>query len=208
MRGRYRELYPVERMVFFTDAVVAIAMTLLILPLLESVTEAAAAGLSTREYVIEHDGQLVAFALSFVVISVFWRGHDRLYAPVAHFNKPLFWLNVAWMFSIVWLPVATAMVGAMETDPLQLTLYIGTMFTTSLITVGTHLLLWRSPQLRTPGDVFDVSALRGVSVATGLFGLALGLALTVPGLQFWSLLVLTLNGPVEWALSRSSRWKR
>ena len=77
MRGRHRELYPVERMVFFTDAVVAIAMTLLILPLLESVTEAAAAGLSTREYVIEHDGQLVAFALSFVVISVFWRGHDR-----------------------------------------------------------------------------------------------------------------------------------
>ena len=45
-------------------------------------------------------------------------------------------------------------------------------------------------------------------MATGLFGLALGLALTVPGLQFWSLLVLTLNGPVEWALSRSSRWKR
>ena len=36
-----------ERMKFFTDAVVAIAMTLLILPLLENVSEAAKEGLET-----------------------------------------------------------------------------------------------------------------------------------------------------------------
>ena len=46
-----------ERLKFFTDAVVAIAMTLLILPLLESVAEAAGEHLSTADYVHEHGWQ-------------------------------------------------------------------------------------------------------------------------------------------------------
>ena len=36
-------------------------------------------------------------------------------------------LNMLWMLSIVFLPVATAIVGSMHTDPVQLSLYIGTM---------------------------------------------------------------------------------
>ena len=49
------------------------------------------------------------------------------------------------MFSIVALPVTTAMIGAMETDPLQLALYIGTMLATSLIMGGMQLILLRRP---------------------------------------------------------------
>ncbi|WP_228479868.1 TMEM175 family protein [Microbacterium abyssi] len=46
-----------ERLKAFVDAVVAIAMTLLILPLLESVSEAADAGTDTGEFLVEHSGQ-------------------------------------------------------------------------------------------------------------------------------------------------------
>lgn len=122
---------PAERLVFFTDAVVAI-MTLLILPLLESVTDAAKDGLDTAGYLREHDGQLFAFALS-LIIAAFWRSHDRLFVHVERQDPVLLWLNVGWMFTIVWLPVATALVGAMETEPTQLAIYIGTMLATSLL---------------------------------------------------------------------------
>ncbi len=182
-----------ERLLFFTDAVVAIAMTLLILPLLESVQDAAKGGLDTEGFVRENDGQLVAFALSFVIISVFWRSHDRLFEHVERADKTLVWLNVGWMFTIVWLPVVTAMVGTMDTDPLQLVLYIGTMLVTSLFALG--MLLWlrshrhllRADTVVAPGGVGPV-----VTVAT-LFAVALLLAVIVPGLHYWALLVLLLN---------------
>ena len=99
-----------ERLVFFTDAVVAIAMTLLILPLLEAVSDAAASGVDTAEYVSEHSDKLIAFALSFFIIGLFWRAHERLYARVERQDAGLFRLNMLWMFTIVWLPVATALV--------------------------------------------------------------------------------------------------
>ncbi len=135
------EPHSVERMVSFTDAVLAIAMTLLILPLLESVSESARERLDTLGYLREHNGQLFAFGLSFFIIGLFWRRHHRLFDQVVRYTRGLFLLNLIWMFTIVWLPVATALV----------------------------------------------------------------LSLTVPGLHFWSLLVLMLSTPVEWLLRRKVR---
>lgn len=67
---------------FFTDAVVAIAMTLLILPLMESVGEASDAGDSAAEWLYAHDGQLLAFVLSFVIVAMFWRANHRLFEHI------------------------------------------------------------------------------------------------------------------------------
>nr|WP_300145491.1 TMEM175 family protein [Propionicimonas sp.] len=187
------QLRPAERLVFFTDAVVAIAMTLLILPLLESVTEAARNGLDTAAYLHEHDGQLFAFALSFVIIAAFWRGHDRLFEHVERQDPVLLWLNVAWMFTIVWLPVATAMVGAMETDPAQLAIYIGTLLASSLISLAMVAWLRRRPELLAPETPAKLIRTAPTVIACGLFALALLLAVAVPGVQYWAMLVLLLN---------------
>lgn len=186
-------LRPVERLVFFTDAVVAIAMTLLILPLLESVTEAARNGLDTAAYLREHDGQLFAFVLSFVIIAAFWRSHDRLFEHVERQDPVLLWLNVAWMFTIVWLPVATAMVGAMETEAVQLAVYIGTLLASSLASLAMVVWLRRRPGLLASGTSADDIRLGPVAIASGLFALALLLAVAVPGVQYWAMLVLLFN---------------
>src|SRR6478735_11257996 len=124
---------PAERLKAFCDAVVAIAMTLLILPLMESVGDAAADHLNSLEWLSANTGQLFSFALSFVLIANFWLTHHRLFAGIHRVTNGLLWLTIAWMFTIVWLPIPTALLGQLKTDAEQEILYIGTLALTSLV---------------------------------------------------------------------------
>ena len=74
------ELPSAERLKAFTDAVVAIAMTLLILPLMDSVTDADET--STAAWLAQEWPSLLTFMLSFVLIANFWLTHHRMFARV------------------------------------------------------------------------------------------------------------------------------
>ncbi len=194
-----------ERFKAFVDAVVAIAMTLLILPLMESVSEAASGKLSTAEFFIEHSGQLLSFGLSFVLIATFWMGHHRQYRDVEWITGPLLWINIAWMATIVWLPVPTAMIGQMETDSLQPVVYIGTLILTQITTLAGWLYLLRHPDFTTtPVDILRAGVI-GDLAAIILFLIALALAVFVPAIGYAGLLVLLLTGVVTTLLNRAAR---
>lgn len=194
-----------ERLKAFVDAVVAIAMTLLILPLLESVSDAASDGTGTGEFLVEHRGQLLSFTLSFVLIAVFWMEHHRQYEPVHRVTSALVWINAVWMLTIVWLPVPTAMLGQMDTDPLQAAVYIGTLMLTQVATLIAKLYLMRHPSLIDMsvdrlgrGAIGDVAALI-------LFGIALPIAAWVHVIGYYALLLVALSGPLEKLLLRLRR---
>lgn len=191
-----------ERFKAFVDAVVAIAMTLLILPLMESVSEAAAGGLGTAEFLQEHAGQLLSFGLSFVLIANFWMGHHRQYDEVTRITSPLLWLNVAWMATIVWLPVPTAMLGQMDTDPLQVVLYIGTLIATQITTLGARIYLLRHPDLtKTPPSRIRHGAAADIASIL-LSAVAMLLAISLGGVGYLALLLLWLTGPLSSLLDR------
>ena len=187
--------YPsAERLVFFTDAVVAIAMTLLILPLMESVAEARTEHLATAEYLHEHGGQLFSLGLSFMLVAVFWRQHHGLFERVERESPALVWLNVAWMFTIVWLPVATAMVGSLETDALQQVLYIGTMLANSVVMGLMYLVVIRMPGLMKEGAEVPAGGLSASIALTILFGVALLVSVLWVDDQYYPMFILFLTG--------------
>jgi len=187
--------YRTERFTAFVDAVVAIAMTLLILPLLEAVSDAAREQLGTARFFTEHAGQLLSFALSFVLIAVFWLGHHRQYRDVERVTTPLLWINVAWMATIVWLPVPTAMLGQLDTEPLQAVVYIGTLMLTQVTTLGGWLYLARHRELSSVSTASIRSGVLGDVASIALFAIALVIAVSVPSYGYAGLPVLLLNGP-------------
>lgn len=194
-----------ERFKAFVDAVVAIAMTLLILPLMESVSEAASGDISTADFLAEHAGQLLSFALSFLLIATFWMGHHRQYRDVEWITTPLLWINVAWMATIVWLPVPTAMIGQMETDALQAVVYIGTLIMTQVTTLAGWLYLSRHPELTSASPQTVRAGAIGDLAAIILFGAALLIAVVASPNGYWGLFLLLLSGPSSRLLHRVVR---
>jgi uncharacterized membrane protein len=191
---------PVERMVFFSDAAVAIALTLLILPLMDGVGEAARAGSTTAEYLSENLTSLGAFALSFVLIARFWRAHHRLFALVEQETRGLFWLNMAWLFAVVFLPVATAATGALPTDSAQLCLYMGTMIAISALMGAMTILLYRHPEALAEGAQLSVDRVRRSLSFTIMLIVALVLSLTIPHVGYWAMPVLFATPALNWLL--------
>jgi uncharacterized membrane protein len=93
-----------ERLVFFSDAVVAIALTLLALELPVPV------GDSNHELVggfREHYEEYLAFLISFAVIGIQWQGHHRTYGHVRGLAGRLVTFNLMWLLTIVVTPFAT-----------------------------------------------------------------------------------------------------
>ena len=181
-----------ERLKFFTDDVVAIALTLLILPLMDAVSEASAKNLDTAELLNQHGNQAFSFLISFTVIAVFWTMHHRLYEHVRHFNDRLLWLNLLWMLTIVVMPVTTAMMGSMRPDSLQALLYVGTMFLSSLVLFVMVLVVWRTPILQRNDDPMRVDSLTATGLMAVLYLVALVIATAIPGIGYLSLFLLSL----------------
>ncbi len=200
---RPRAVFQAERVGAFIDAVVAIAMTLLILPLMESVSDVADLGENTGHWFVEHQQQLVSFVLSFVIIAMFWMFHHRLFAGVEAVTMPLMWLIVGWLLTIVWLPVATAITGVMSgSDKLAKIVYVGSMIATSLFSLAIRLTLRRHPELHRHPTPYLTAGIAADLASTFLFAASLAVALFVPAIGYYALFLMLLTPIVQRLLMR------
>ncbi len=201
-----RGLFGAERASAFIDAVVAIAMTLLILPLMESVSDIGDAGGTTLLWLAEHEQQLVSFVLSFVIIAMFWMFHHRLFVLVEAITSGLMWLLVGWLLTIVWLPVATAITGAMDDDDnLAKIVYVGSMIATAFFSLAIRLYLRRHPQLHRNAATALTAGIAADLSTVLLFAIALTVALLVPAIGYYALFLMLLTPLVQKLLLRLGR---
>jgi uncharacterized membrane protein len=170
-----------ERLVMFTDAVVAIAITLLVLPLVDAVGEAAHARVPSVEVFTDNQPQIYSFLLSFAVIARLWVVHRRLFDEAEADSRGLLVWNMAWLLTIVVLPFLTEMIGVYGDDRFTATAYVGAILASSIcLTVLAFI-------IRSGVEVADAVA------TTAILAVALLVVALVPGVSYVALLLLLLT---------------
>lgn len=125
-----REHAKLERLTFFSDAVFAIAMTLLVievrLPELKFATDQ-----SLAQALVDLLPNYIGFIISFLVIGRFWTGHHRLMAMIDTVDPALVRANLLLLMAIAFMPFPTAVLS----DFSMLRVAIG-FYTFYLLVVG------------------------------------------------------------------------
>lgn len=189
-----RTPHGLDRLVNFTDASVAIAITLLVLPLVDLVADGK--DRSVRELLDDGQGTFLAFAISFVVIASFWTGHHRVFEHLRDYSPTMLRINFLWLASIVFIPFTTQLLADVGTDdPAVNALYIGTMIVTTASLALIEVLAVRSPDLQRP-EVRGQIDPRGAGIAIVLLLVALVLSIVVPDVGMFWLFLLFLSGPL------------
>jgi uncharacterized membrane protein len=193
---RHRDL---DRLLTFIDAVVAIAITVLVLPLSELGSEAREG--DAADLLRAHSDDLLGFVLSFVVIARLWLGQHHIVSGVVRQTPRLTWLLLAWSFTIVFLPFPTSLVAITDHDAGAKILYVGTMAVSSMILAAVAWEIGRDDSVRDTDEGPGVWPSAGVAVG---FLVALAVMLAFPDTSYWPLLLLFLVDPVTRLVRRAT----
>jgi uncharacterized membrane protein len=123
-----KETFQLERLAFFTDAVFAIAITLLILEI--KVPEIHAEHSSDKllwESLLSMIPKFIGFLVSFYVIGIYWLAHQSMTRYMIRTSRKLLWNNLLFLLPIVLMPFSTDFLGESENGTLRLPIIIYSM---------------------------------------------------------------------------------
>jgi len=198
------ELIAAERLIFFSDAVVAIAITLLALtltpPLLgENATNRdVLAALWTSGRRLEY----IAFLVSFMVIANHWRSHHRLFRYVSRLDERLVTLNLLWLLMIVLTPFASRLVSGNGGFGVRFGLYAGVQLVTltSFLLMSRHIKRHALLRPHAPPPTTDSDDASILTVAA-LFAVSIPFAF-IPAVGQWAFVFWIVSGPAARARRR------
>jgi uncharacterized membrane protein len=167
-----------DRLLFFSDAVVAIALTLLALEL--PVPAGRTSG-AFWDSVQRYDGNYSAFLISFVVIAAAWGQHHHVMRYAERSDSRLRTLDMLWLLTIVLNPFATKLLtteghDSLSTHALRFGFYalLQVLASASFIAMVRHMLVRNLQAADTPPRIAYEATWQGFGVIAG-FGLSIPL---------------------------------
>lgn len=181
-----------ERLTFFSDAVFAIAITLLVIEI-----EVPHLGVATDQaYVValaELGHRFMGFVLSFLVIGALWAAHHRVFGMLGEYDQQLVMPNLLLLMVIAFMPFATALMSANSLARVPEAFYSATLLVAGLLQCWLFGKALRAPYLRPDIAREDVAAARARSWALPTAALlSLALAWVMPAFNNFVLLAVPL----------------
>ncbi len=112
-----------ERIVFFSDAVMAIAITLLAIDLRVPEVDPGVAAQQLGARLSSIGPHLMTFLISFIVIGIYWISHHRYFGYIRRYDTRLILLNFLFLFFIVCMPFLASLLGQYVFVPIALIAY-------------------------------------------------------------------------------------
>jgi len=164
--------HPLERLIFFSDAVFAIAITLLVIEIHVPHLPPEAGDLAHVAALANLIPAFIGFFISFAVIGAFWAGHHRAFSLARHYAPGLLLPNLTMLCAIAFMPFATAYMSGNFGETVPHALYNGLL----LVTASLNLRLVRKvtgvPYVGAEASVEEVALTRarpwGVILAAAL----------------------------------------
>lgn len=183
------------RVLFFSDAVYAIALTLLALDLrvheLVGDADAPSVMLAALDDLLP---QLVAFAVGFALLANYWSAHHTFMSRIGAIDGWLMNVNLAYLAFVALLPFPTSLIGEYEGNPISGVTFAATLAVISLLETAMLVHAHRSGLLRWPvaEEQFRMERVASVQPAV-MFLVTIPLAFVSTTLMLVSWLVV---GPV------------
>jgi uncharacterized membrane protein len=182
-----------SRIEAFSDGVIAIALTILVLEL--KVPEIGAA-LNEQDILHILHGllpKLAAYLLSFLIIAIYWVNHHHLFHLLERSNSGLLWCNNNLLLWLSLLSFPTALVGEHPTSQIAAALYGGVSFMTAVAFLVLHRYSYRHGLFASSYSHAAYKADVKTNVITlGFYALAICLAFVSPYLAEAGYLLIAL----------------
>ncbi|HEY5772744.1 MAG TPA: TMEM175 family protein [Chitinophagaceae bacterium] len=108
LHNELKKEFQLERLILFSDAVFAIAITLLVIEIkIPEIHEKPVTENAVLHKLAELIPKFVGFLVSFLLIGQYWIVHHRMFSFVINFTDRLIWLNILFLFAIALMPFST-----------------------------------------------------------------------------------------------------
>jgi uncharacterized membrane protein len=193
--GRPEAGRKLDRIVFFSDAVFAIAITILVLDI--RVPD----GLSPAELPAEVLGlwpKYLSYVVSFLVLAIYWQAHHRVFRPIRGYDGTLVWLNFLFLMAVAFLPFPTSLLGEYGREQVSVVIYAANAAVVSLLLSAISWYAGRGHRLVPPDHDDEESKIRrlqGLAVPA-VFLASIGVSFFSPMAAMYSWLLLAITDPI------------